>query len=135
MEMQFAFENFQGNFFCQWKFSRSRNCVLFNVSEAVARICSSKQVFLKISQISQENTLLESVFNKVTDLKGLQRYQKETATQMFSCEIYEIFKDTIFYRTPPVAGSGVWHERISRAFIWRTVYLKEPCKRRMLNTV
>ena len=64
-------------------------------------------MFLKISQISQENTLLESVFNKVTDLKGLQRYQKETATQMFSCEIYEIFKDTIFYRTPPVAGSGV----------------------------
>ena len=35
----------------------------------------------------------------------LQRYQKETPTQVFSWEICEIFKNTFFYRTTPVAAS------------------------------
>ena len=37
---------------------------------------------------------------------GLQLYKKETPTQMFPCEICEIFKKTFFYRTPPVISSG-----------------------------
>ena len=48
--------------------------------------CSVKKVFLKISQISQENTCL--FFNKVAGLQN--------PTQMFSCEICEIFKNTYF---------------------------------------
>ena len=48
-------------------------------------MCSVKKVFLKISQISQENTYIEIP-------KGLQLYLKETPTQLFSCEHYEIFK-------------------------------------------
>ena len=39
--------------------------------------------------------MLESLFNKVAGLG-----------QVFSCEISEIFKNTSFYRTPPVAASG-----------------------------
>ena len=38
--------------------------------------------------------MLESLFNKVADLK-----------QVFSCEIGEIFKNSFFYRTLPVAVS------------------------------
>ena len=44
----------------------------------------------------------ESLYNKV----GLQVYLKETTTQVFSCEYFEIFKNSFFYRTPPVAASG-----------------------------
>ena len=36
---------------------------------------------------------------------GLQRYLKETPTQVLSCEICEIFKNTFFNITPPVAAS------------------------------
>ena len=43
-----------------------------------------KKLFLKISQISQENTC------------GLQLYYNETPTLVFFCEIYEIFQSTYF---------------------------------------
>ena len=44
----------------------------------------------------QENTcaVLDTLFNK------------ETPTQVFSCEICEIFKNTFSYRTSLVAASG-----------------------------
>ena len=45
----------------------------------------------------------ESVFDKVA---GLQFFQKETPTQVFSCEYCEIFKDSFFNRTPLIAASG-----------------------------
>ena len=35
----------------------------------------------------------------------MQLYLKETPRQVFSCEICEIFKSTLFYRTSPVAAS------------------------------
>ena len=52
--------------------------------------------------------MLESLFNKVAVRpSGLPLYQKETPTQIFSCEISQIFKSTFSYRTPPVAASGL----------------------------
>ena len=39
--------------------------------------------------------MLESLFSKVAGL-GLQLYQTETSTQMLSCEISQIFKNTYF---------------------------------------
>ena len=33
------------------------------------------------------------------------RYQKETPTHVFSCEICEIAKNIFFYKTPPAAAS------------------------------
>ena len=54
--------------------------------KAVARRYSSQQVFLKILQISHENTC-ENALRPATLLK-------ETPTQVFSSEIYEIFKNT-----------------------------------------
>ena len=41
-------------------------------------------------------------------LAGLQLYSKENLTQVFSCEICEIFKSIYFYRTPSAAASGSW---------------------------
>ena len=53
--------------------------------EAVAQRCSGKKVFLEISQNLQKNASL---------------------SQIFSCEFYEISKNTFFYRIPPVAASA-----------------------------
>ena len=39
-------------------------------AEAVIRSRSSKQMFLKISQVSQETPVLESLFNKVAGLNA-----------------------------------------------------------------
>ena len=39
--------------------------------------------------------VLESLFNKV---------EEETPTKVFSCECYEIFKNSFLYRTPLVPG-------------------------------
>ena len=41
--------------------------------------------------MQRKTPVLESLFNK---LAGLQLYQKETPTQVFSCKYYEIFKNT-----------------------------------------
>ena len=73
-------------------------------SEAVAKRGSVKKVLLEISQNSQEDTcarvslLIKSYFNK-----GF--IKKETLAQVFSCEFCEIFKNTFFYRIPPLAAS------------------------------
>ena len=61
-------------------------------TEAVAQRCSVKKVFLEILQNSQENTCN---FNN-----------KETLTQVFSCEFCKISKNTFCYRIPPLAVSA-----------------------------
>ena len=38
-------------------------------------------------------------------VSGLQFCQKETPTQVLSCDIAKIFKNSFFYRTPPLAAS------------------------------
>ena len=48
----------------------------FTNSEAVARRCSVKKMFVKISQNSQENTCTRAFFNKI----------EETLAQVFSYE-------------------------------------------------
>ena len=42
-------------------------------------------------------------FNKVADLRSF--IKKGTLSQVFSCEFCEIFKNTFFNWTPPVAAS------------------------------
>ena len=41
-------------------------------------------------------------FDKVTGTRPATFLRKRLA-QVFSCEIYQIFKSTVFYETPPVA--------------------------------
>ena len=59
---------------------------LFKVYSILMRSSRSK-VFFKTGVLKRPATLLK------------------TPTQVFSCEIFEIFKNTFFYRTPPVAAS------------------------------
>ena len=52
------------------------------------------ELFLKISQNSQENTCASVSFNKVVGLKPANFIKKEeTLAQVFTCEFREIFKN------------------------------------------
>ena len=74
-------------------------------TEAVVRRCSVKKIFLIMSQNTNENTCIKvSFLNKVAG--GLQLYQKKTLAQVFSCEFCEVFKNTLFHRTPPMVASA-----------------------------
>ena len=64
----------------------------------------------KFRNIHRKAPLLESFLKKVGGLQICNFIQKETATQVFSCEYYEIFKNTLFYRTPPMAASGAYEK-------------------------
>ena len=72
-------------------------------SEAVARRCFVKKVFLEISQNSQENTCVRVSFLIKLQTEACNFIKKETLTQVISCKFWEISKNT-FYRTPPVAA-------------------------------
>ena len=56
-------------------------------------------------------------------IKRLQLYEKETPTQVFSCEITEIFKNTFFYGTPQVAASDNVIERVKNIFFFHKTSL------------
>ena len=69
---------------------------------------SSSQKFFKINvslEILTRKSVLESLFNKVTSLKGYNSIKKGTSTQVFSCEYHTMFENIVFYGTPPVAAS------------------------------
>ena len=114
------------NFFLFWK-SKSVSeeaivwkCDVRNVF--VLNRISHSEVFLEMSQNSQENICARVSFNRVAGL-SLQLYQKkrlarvfscefweisqETVAQVFSCEFWEISQNTFSYRTPLVAASVV----------------------------
>ena len=61
-----------------------------------AAVCTFLQnrCSLKFWNIHRKTPVSESLFNA-----------NETPAQVFSCECYEIFKNTFFYRTTPVAAS------------------------------
>ena len=70
-------------------------------SEAVARRCSVKKVFLEISQDSQESTCA-----RVSHLT-------ETLAQVFSCKFCKISKNTFFFRTCLAAASVSFLKKFS----------------------
>ena len=59
----------------------------------------------KFPDIHKNMSVLESLFNKVTDLMAYKFIKKETPTQVFSYENHKMFAGSFFYETPPVAGS------------------------------
>ena len=69
------------------------------LSEVAVHKCSSKSVFLKISQYSQKTPVFESLFNKAAGLKACNFIKKEIPSQVFSCEYWEIFKNNFFVWT------------------------------------
>ena len=71
-------------------------------------------MFLNVSQTSQESTCVAVFFfKKNVQAQGLQLYFKKASKQVFSCEVYETFKNNFFLNrtpvtasAPPVAASG-----------------------------
>ena len=57
--------------------------------------------FSEISQNSQENTCARVSFLIKFQAQACNFIKKETLTQVFSCQLCKIFKNTFFYRTPP----------------------------------
>ena len=87
-------------------------------SKAVVRRCSSKLVFLKILQYPQVIPVLESLFNKVSELKASNYIKKKTPTQVFSCEYGKIFMNSIF----------IEHLRWLLLYLLRTIISRNPCE-------
>ena len=63
------------------------------------RRCSVKNVFLKISQISQENTCARVSFLIKFQLEACNFIEKENLVQVFSCEVYEILRAPFLQNT------------------------------------
>ena len=64
-----------------------------------------KVVFKNFTKFTVNHLSWSLCFNKVAGLQPATLLKKETPTHVFSCEFCEIFKNTIFYRTPPAAAS------------------------------
>ena len=74
-------------------------------TETVARTCSIEKLFLIILQNSQENTCVRVSFWIGLQTEVCNFIKKEPLPQVFSYEFCEIFKNTFFYGTPPLAAS------------------------------
>ena len=75
------------------------------MSEAIARMYSAKNVFLKISLNAQKNTCSRVIFYYEVAGLGHATLLKKRLAQLFSCECCEIFKNTFFQATLLVAAS------------------------------
>ena len=62
-------------------------------------------MFLEISQNSQENTCVRVYFLVQLQASAYNFIKIETLAQVFSCEFFEISKNTFCYRRPLVAAS------------------------------
>ena len=62
-------------------------------------------MFLKDCKVHRKIALLESLFQLSRKPEGCNFMKKESLAQVFSCEFFEISKNTFFYRTHPVATS------------------------------
>ena len=64
-------------------------------TEAVAvKRCCAKKMFLKFHKFHKISPVLGSLFNKVAGLKACNFIKNRLPTQVFSCQICQIFKNT-----------------------------------------
>ena len=108
-----------------------------NFTEAVARRCFIKKVFLEILQDSQENTCARFSFLIKLQVSGLQLYQKrdnfikkEILAQVFSCEFCEISKNIFFLQNTRwlLLTLGKLFIHMTKGFGLRVVPLAIPLK-------
>ena len=66
----------------------------YNQKESLRGVC--KKSVLKISQNLQENTCVRVSFLIKLQAEACNFIEKETLAQVFSCEFWEIFKNTFF---------------------------------------
>ena len=83
------------------------------MNRSCRRRCSIKNVLLKILQNSQDNICVGVPF-----LKKLNFINEETPTQVFSCEFWEIFMNSFFYRTPPVLRNTSGRLFLNNTDVW-----------------
>ena len=79
--------------FCSFSFSMDVLTVFLPTEAAICRY-SSKYVFLKVSQIAQKNTCVESVFNKVAGLKASNFIKQRIHRRCFPVKFSKIFDKT-----------------------------------------
>ena len=124
-------DTIQNNFLKPWEFSRQKGKYLWRSSflakslslrftpillmilklmilwtltrEAVVRRCSVEKVFLRISQYSQEDICLESLFTKVAERKPCNFIRKRLQHRCFLTKFFR----TGFYKSSPVAASKI----------------------------
>ena len=77
-------------------FKGNRNTRMFAGNKSSQRRCSAKKVLLEISQNSHEKTCTRVSFLMKLQFLACNFIKKETVAQVFSCEFYEISKNTIF---------------------------------------
>ena len=74
------------------------------LTEAVVQMCSVKKGALRNFTKFTGKHLCQSLFFRPEACNFI---KKEALAQVFSCEFCEIFKNTFFQRTPPVATSAL----------------------------
>ena len=82
-----------------------------------------KSVLTNFVKITGKQLFQSLFFNKVLGLRPATLLKKETLEQVFSCEFYDIFKNTFFHRTTLVAASGQLNLTINLV-----IYLAETFK-------
>ena len=60
-------------------------------------------ILFRILRSSRPEVSVKKVFLEI--FQACNFIKKESLAQVFSCEIFEISKNTFYYRTPPVAAS------------------------------
>ena len=73
-------------------FMNSVRVFLCQFQEAVARSCSAKKLFQKISQNSKENTCAGVSFSITLMALGLQRFYVETSSRCFHVNFAKVFR-------------------------------------------
>ena len=80
-------------------------------------------MFLKNSQNSQENTCVRISFLINLSASAFNFIKNETLAKLFSCKLYEIFKNTFFYRIPLLAASTVCIYKTNTCIFCLTLFL------------
>ena len=84
--------------------------------------CSAKKMFLEISQNSQESTCARVSFLIKLKAQACNFIEKETLTQVFSCEFCGISKSTFSCRTSSVAASVINNFKTSFSICFEISY-------------
>ena len=84
-----------------------RNKIRKNTKSSRSRrpeVFCKKDALRNFPKFTGKHLCLRLFFNKVADLRSSNFIKRESQAQVFSCEFCEIFKNTFFYRTLPVAA-------------------------------
>ena len=102
-----------------------KNCLKNFISRTVIRRCSFKKMFLKISQILQENTCAATSFLQEMVCNFV---KKDTPAQLLSSEFCKMFKNTLFTEHFRTTASGYRNNNMPRGF-------KTKCEKNESNDI